>query len=532
MTAPLDCLVIGYNEPATATHAAALARMGKTSPAYRDLALSVIEGEGGARSYMDLLDQFRPAGSPPMRCGAIPNLAAVYLVNMLQNSGLSADWINLFQDEKDRLAMQLAQGVRCVAITTTFYVTNAPVHEIVAFIRARSDARIVLGGPLVTNHLRNSQTPEELAVALGDLGADIYVADPEGESTLCRLTRTLAEAGDLYQVPNLIFADGSRTLIAPEENPMDQRVIDWRRFAPARLGPVVQTRTARSCAFNCSFCSYPIRAGALALTSVERVIEELQALAALGVRQLVFIDDTFNVPLPRFKALCRAMIKRDWGFEWYSYLRCSNLDEEAIALMVEAGCGGVFLGIESGSPAILKAMNKSARTKHYRRGIKALKQAGVLTFASFILGFPGETEETVAETLAFLDETAPDYYRIQPWYSEPGAPIEAQRERYGITGGGFAWRHATMDSATALDLIEEAFMEERSALWLPQWSFDFWSIPYLRGRGMSFGDLKGFMRRANALHRQQFQMQSQAAAQRAHRDALADLRLHTSEVLA
>jgi p-methyltransferase len=105
------------------------------------------------------------------------------------------------------------------------------------------------------------------------------------------------------------------------------------------------------------------------------------------------------------------MIRKKYPFNWFSYFRCSNSDKEAIELMAESGCKGVFLGIESGSPTILKNMNKSATIEKYAQGIAWLRQHDIMTFGSFITGFPGETDETVNETLDFIRQTKPDYYQ-------------------------------------------------------------------------------------------------------------------------
>ena len=215
---------------------------------------------------------------------------------------------------------------------------------------------------------------------------------------------------------------------------------------------------------------------------------------ALGnTRNVVFIDDTFNVPLPRFKELCRLMIRKNYNFNWFSYFRCSNSDEEAIDLMAQSGCKGVFLGIESGSPHILKLMTKAATIEKYADGMKLLREHDILTFGSFIVGFPGETDETLKETSDFIKENKPDYWRAQMWYCEPGTPIEKRRDEFGISGEGFVWQHNTMDSLEAMDHIDKLFLTINESTWLPQWSFDFWIIPYLNGRGISFQQFKDFM---------------------------------------
>jgi radical SAM PhpK family P-methyltransferase len=510
-----DCIVIGYNEMPFPSYERLIRNYGEESEAYRDLRMSFVEVDGARMTYVGLLNHVLAqahagngnghgdaAALRPFVSGEIPNLAAAYLTNYLRRRGLGATYINLFQEQREELAALLRQGPRAVAITTTFYVLNFPVIEMVEFIRqVNPEVRIIVGGPLIGNHTRNHEGPD-LERTLSDIGADIYVVESQGEQTLYDVLQCLRTGGDLAGVPNLIYLrDGElrRTPDAPEMSSLDEWYIDWKDLAGIAMGPTLQTRTARSCAFKCSFCNYPARAGKLSLASLDTIAKELDAMHEQGVENVVFIDDTFNVPLPRFKDICRLMISRNYGFNWFSYFRCSNSDEETVDLMAQSGCRGVFLGIESGSPSILVNMNKRASEEAYRRGIAWLKQRGILTFGSFIIGFPGETEETVDETLDFIVETGLDYYRAQMWYCEPGTPIFDERERFQIEGSGFVWRHATMESFEAINHIERLFLSIRDSQWLPQWSFDFWIIPYLYGRGMTREQLGDFMRGANRL---------------------------------
>ena len=114
-----------------------------------------------------------------------------------------------------------------------------------------------------------------------------------------------------------------------------------------------------------------------------------------------------------------------------------------------------------------------ATVEKYAKGIEMLRRNGILTFGSFITGFPGETDETVQETIDFIRDTRPDYYRSQMWYCEPGTPIQNERQKYQIDGEGFVWEHATMDSMAAMDHIDRMFLEIKESVLLPQWSFDF-----------------------------------------------------------
>jgi len=497
----LDCIVIGYNEVPFSRYEQFLHTYGEDSEAYRDLKFSFVNLDGKKLDYPGLLNHARAlagANGEELKSGDIPNLAAAYLTNFLRRHGHTAEYINLFQYEKEQFIEYLRQGPLCVAITTTFYVVNLPVTEMVEFIRKHNpNVKIVVGGPLVNNHARNYHG-DALKTALEDMGAGIYVLEGQGEFTLSRLVECLKNGGNLSDVPNLAYFEDKqlrRTTTVPENNSLDANFIDWKDFGGTRdLGATIQTRTARSCAFKCSFCNYPSRAGALTLLSLDVLERELDSILALGgVQNVVFIDDTFNVPFPRFKDLCRMMIRKKYPFNWFSYFRCSNSDQEAIDLMAESGCKGVFLGIESGSPSILINMNKSATVEKYAKGIEMLRRNGILTFGSFITGFPGETDETVQETIDFIRTTRPDYYRSQMWYCEPGTPIQNERRKYQIEGEGFVWSHATMDSMGAMDHIDRMFLAINESVWLPQWSFDFWIIPYLMGKGISRDRFREFM---------------------------------------
>ena len=511
-SARLDCLVVGYNEIPFAEYESFLRNYGEETEAYRDLKFSFVDLDGKKLDYIGLLNRtFEHARRPEItslsqetfKSGEIPNLAAVYLTNFLRRQGHNACYLNLFQFEKEKFAELLAQDPLCVAITTTFYVVNLPVNQMVEFIREHNDqVKIIVGGPLIANHSRNYHG-DEFKTAIDDIGADIYVIDGQGEATLSQIVDCLKNGGSLSAVPNIAYLENGtvrRTKVVPENNSLDENYIDWFSFADEKLGATIQTRTARSCAFKCSFCNYPTRAGPLALTSLEVLEKELDSIQALGgVKNVVFIDDTFNVPFPRFKDICRLFIRKKYPFNWFSYFRCSNSDEEAIELMARSGCKGVFLGIESGSPTILTNMNKAATVEKYARGIEWLRQYGIMTFGSFIIGFPGETRQTVDETIQFIRQSKPDYYRVQMWYSEMGTPIQHQRDKYNIEGEGFVWSHNTMDSLEAMDQIDRVFLTVKESLWLPQWSFDFWTVPYLTGRGISLPQFKELMTLAHKL---------------------------------
>jgi p-methyltransferase len=279
---------------------------------------------------------------------------------------------------------------------------------------------------------------------------------------------------------------------AIESNEIDQTAVNWDYFERDFFTPTVQIRTARSCAFSCAFCKYPAMAGPLNLASLEVIEQQLRYLDSAGVKNLVFIDDTFNVPLPRFKEICRLMIRNKFSFDWFSFFRCSNSDEEAFDLMARSRCKAVFLGIESGDPGVLKKMNKFADVNRYKQGIRMLKERDITTFASIIVGFPGETEGSVRNTIDFLGETSPTFYRAELYYHYTNVPIHQQADHLGIRGAGYSWKHNTMDWREAADHVKVMLKTIQGPTILPGYMFDFWSIPYLLGKNLSFDQIKGF----------------------------------------
>ena len=110
------------------------------------------------------------------------------------------------------------------------------------------------------------------------------------------------------------------------------------------------------------------------------------------------------------------MIANNFKYKWFSYFRCSNADDEAFDLIKESGCKALFLGIESGNQSMLDNMNKHATVQEFKEGIRKLKEREIFTYASFVVGFPGENRETVQDTIRFIEETQPDGYEAEIYF--------------------------------------------------------------------------------------------------------------------
>jgi anaerobic magnesium-protoporphyrin IX monomethyl ester cyclase len=506
-----DCLIIGFNDSDFKDFVTMTRAMGADSGAYRDLNLAFVDLDGQPYHSMDLLNRYyfqdQQGEHRPFHNSDFLWPVITYLGTYLKRRGFTFDYVNLFQTEKEKLREALVHDdILTIVITTTLYVSPQPILEILAFIREHnSRARVIIGGPYIANQSKMLDTPG-LIDLFRYFQADFYVISSEGELALANILKALKTRSSFDSIDNIAYRQGNDYIITAasiESNSLEENMVDYGLFPAEELRGFVTLRTAKSCPFACSFCGFPSRAGKYTYLDVNLVQSELDAIRNLGsVHTLTFIDDTFNVPKGRFKEILRMMIRNNYGFKWNSYLRSDHVDQEAIDLMARAGCEGVFLGVESGSDLMLAGMNKTSRRKDYLRVIPQLRDAGIASYASLIVGFPGETYETVEDTLDLVETARPDFYRTQLWYCDPTTPIWQEREKYGVKGSAFNWSHDTMDVKTACDLIDRSFLTVKNSVWLPQNGFEMWSLFYLKRQGMQLDQIKTFLKCFNALVKQ------------------------------
>lgn len=504
-----DCLLLGFYDFPFPEYVEMVRTLGEDSGAYRDLALAFIEHEGKTYRALDILSKFFNEGRNEQKV-LFHNAdflwpVITYLTTYLKRNGLEVDYVNLPHLQMDELKIKLTScDIRSVVITTTLYVSPQPIINLISIVRKiNPKVKIIVGGPYISNQVK-ALPRTGLTRLLSNLGADIYVLCQEGEATLATLLKAIRDKGVLNFIPNLAFFSNEKqltyTLEHPESNHLSENMVDYEQFSVKELGEFITTRTAKSCPFACSFCGFPARAGEYTYLDVAHVEKEFDAIAERNqVTTVTILDDTFNVPKARFKEILRMMIKNQYPFKWNSFYRSDHGDEEVIELMARAGCEGVFLGVESGSDAILARMNKTARRKHYLQAIPAFMGYDISTYVSLIVGFPGETDDTVQETIEFLEEAKPEFYRAQLWYADPVTPIWKDREKYGVVGQGFHWKHDTMDSQRACDWIEKMLLLVNNSIWLPQFGFEQWSTFYLQRKGMSRGRIREFLRTFDAV---------------------------------
>jgi len=500
MKKKINCLLIGHNDMDFEKYEKAVRDKGTNKGAFRDLEKNYVRYHKPPYHAMQMFNLFSPPDCSPISMGDSFSNAVAYLGTYLSRRGLTFDYVHTFQEEKKELAHKLREEeIGAVAIITTYYVSVLPILEIIDFIKSHhSTVKIIVGGPFISTEVRTRQ-PEDMEFLFQSMGADFYVYSSQGEAALVEILRYLENSGytSIEQIDNIFYKtdDGYRaTRWVQEDNVLSQNMVNWELFSQ-RLGEYVNIRTSISCPFSCTFCSFPRHAGKHRTADLEAVKKELDTLDKIpGVKILNFIDDTFNVPPDRFKKLLKMMIKQKYRFNWVSYFRCQYADNETVELMKQSGCLGVFIGVESGSAAILKNMNKAATVEKYRAGIELLKKHDIVSHGSFLVGFPGETPDTVEDTMRFIKETPLDFYHTQLWFYERITPIWEHRETYGLQGDGYDWRHNTMDNKMASDLIDRRlFLPIEQPVWVPLYNFNFNTIWQLVLRGMDITSVKKFL---------------------------------------
>lgn len=274
-----------------------------------------------------------------------------------------------------------------------------PVRRVVASCRSFSDVPIVLGGA------GYSMYPES---ALEYLGADMGIQG-EGELAFPNLLDRMQQGADLSLTPGLyLLGHGSQVkrrvaknldaLPFPEDHlwGFSSDVQDPEFWLP------FQTR--RGCPMNCSYCSTAMIEGKIIRKrSPSLVVQEIKKQAEKGFNWIHFVDNTFNLPLSYAKALCRQLISTKLDVKWRCILYPAKVDKDLVRLMARAGCQEVALGFESGCNRILQAMNKRFNSEEVQRISQLLGDYGICRMGFLMLGAPGETKESVEESLVFAD---------------------------------------------------------------------------------------------------------------------------------
>jgi radical SAM superfamily enzyme YgiQ (UPF0313 family) len=172
-------------------------------------------------------------------------------------------------------------------------------------------------------------------------------------------------------------------------------------------------QTRRGCPLGCSYCSTStIEGRKIRYRSVLSALNSLKEWIDSGFKNIFFVDNTFNLPLSYAKNLCQSFINEKLDFSWRAIIYPGKVDFELADLMAKSGCTDVSLGFESGSEKTLKAYNKHFSTKDILESVNIFKKTGIKTMGFLMLGGPGETKQTVMESLNFAESLDIDSMQV------------------------------------------------------------------------------------------------------------------------
>lgn len=297
------------------------------------------------------------------------------------------------------------------------------------------DARVVLGGPHPT--LNPQECLENSAVDAVLLG--------ESEETMVEFCNAAEEGESFSKVRGLALLSGGRIMkTQPRSVISDLDTLPmhaWDLVPTERyLAPSVSRKSresivlvaSRGCPWHCSFCSQTLFGHRFRARSPRLIIEEMRYLhECYGKRDFTFFDDIFTFPRRRIEEFCRLLIKEKLNVEWCCETRADLVERTLLDLMKKAGCYQVGFGAESGNDNVLKRIHKQLTVSTIARAARLINEAGLRSKASFIIGFPGETEREVLDTVKLATSLPLTFPFVQFFNPLPGTDIYDEAMRKG-----------------------------------------------------------------------------------------------------
>ncbi|WP_028315732.1 B12-binding domain-containing radical SAM protein [Desulfatibacillum aliphaticivorans] len=303
-----------------------------------------------------------------------------------------------------------------------FMMTTYMFRETLQWIRHVKEnlprVRVIVGGYNLRVYPEESVMPPE--IDYGCFNSAYY--------TVPGLLEALENNHDLSDVPGLIYKQGTKVIqteYGPEPhfndypNPARHLLPNelYAEFPTERKNFTVMV-TSKGCPMNCLFCE--ARSTPYNPRSIQTVVDEIQECYDVhGVREIDIFDYEFLVDRKRAMGICEEIIRRDLDILWACRARIDSLDEDLLARMKESGCGRVYLGIESGLQEMLDRVNKGITIEQVRRSVDMTKAHGIKTLGFFMTGLPGETRQTVKETLKFATSLGLDYVQFSKTTAKP-----------------------------------------------------------------------------------------------------------------
>jgi len=360
--------------------------------------------------------------------GTVPPFALLQVATILKNEGHNVIFLDAQAEQRPYEKVLELAGSLDLVVTSTSTMSYVEDADYLQGFKKKN--------PALMTAVFGSHPTFMPVTSLGREGIDVIVLG-EPEFILRDLAATLADGGELTSLKGIGYRDAEGSPVVNERYPFIEdldslpfpdvsllpRDIDY--FNPiVRRMPYMTLTTSKGCPGQCTFCTAPFFDGKkIRFQSAGYVVEEIKYLVEQGYREVYFRDDTFFVNKKRDVAVCEAIIERGLDVSWLANARVNLIDLETMLLARRAGCHTIKIGIESGVQKILDGVKKGYRLERARQVFSWARQAGLRTHAHVMIGIPGDSRATVAETIRFVKKLRPSTATFGICTPYPGTPL-------------------------------------------------------------------------------------------------------------
>jgi radical SAM superfamily enzyme YgiQ (UPF0313 family) len=290
--------------------------------------------------------------------------------------------------------------------------------------------------------------------------------DPAWQAPWTRLPNTANPAskiGDLKSILGLVYRDPTGQVVRNSDRPFIRNLDDlplplhhllpWNTYrAPGIKGPYTFVVPSRGCPAGCRFCIKHVSYGSTVRTrSPENVLAELKLLWDMGLRNVNMYADLFTVNRDQVMGICEGMIRDGLKFKWFCNSRVDFVDPDMLDFMARAGCWLIAWGIESANDEVRRRARKGISGGKIAQALRWSRDAGIMNWGYFIIGLPGETEDTIRQTIDLAKKLPLDIALFHIAGPYPGTPFFFEVVENGWFRPDTAWEEVDMDASTVLD---------------------------------------------------------------------------------
>jgi radical SAM superfamily enzyme YgiQ (UPF0313 family) len=372
-----------------------------------------------------------------------PPLGMLYLAAWLDRHGVENEVFDTTFSNKTALFAYLQEHRPRIVALYTNLMTKRNIVGIMQFVRDElPGTTIVVGGPDIAHNIEGYL----------DAGAHILVIG-EGEQTMLEIARANNDSAALIHIPGIAFLlpDGSvHKSIAREklrdidELPLPAREkIDLNAYLQAWKQAhghnAISVSTQRGCPYTCRWCSTAVYGQSYRRRSPQAVADEIEWLQARYQFDLIwFVDDVFTVSHKWLREFQETLHQRNITVRFECITRADRLNEEILDVLKSIGCFRVWIGAESGSQRIIDAMDRRVDVRQVQSVIQAARRTGIEAGTFIMLGYPGETEADIRDTVEHLKVSNPDLFTITIAYPIKGTGLYEDVASTAIEPGPWA----------------------------------------------------------------------------------------------